>query len=193
MDTNNGAEKLINTIMDEARAAARKTEEDAAAAVAAIKQKLDDDKLALRAEYAERAERVKQDAIARALTNAELESRKELLGRKRGLLDRAFSEAYKRICTLPENERAALLKKLLLAECEGGEVIHPAPKEHMEDIVAEAAKSLPGGLTLGAEDAEIRSGFTVEGRGYYKNCSFTAVLEAAKEACEADVAKTLFD
>lgn len=193
MDSNQGAEKLINTIMDEARASARKTEEDAAAAVAAIKQRLEEDRDAVHREFAERAEQIKQDTIARAVTNAELEARKSLLAKKRALMDRAFSEAYKRICTLPEDERAAFLKKLLLTECRGGEVIHPAPREDMRSVVAEAAKSLPGGLTLGDEDESIRNGFSVEGKGFYKNCSFTAVLEAEKELCETDVAKVLFN
>ena len=193
MDTNTGAEKLVNTIMDEARAAAKKTEADSALAVAAVRQRLDEGRDEIRAEYAAKAESVRQDTIARALTNAELEARKSLLAKKRALMDRAFAEAYKRICTLPEDRRAALLKKLLLAECEGGETIHPAPREDMAGIVAEVSKSFAEGLTLGDADESIRNGFTVEGRGYYKNCSFTAVLEAAKEACETDVAAALFD
>ena len=189
MDNGSGAEKLINTIMDEARAHARQIEADAETKVKTINAKLEADRAALAAEFAERSERLRSDTVARAMTNAELESRKNLLAKKRGLMDRAYSEAYKRICTLPEDKRAALLLKLLKAECEGGEVIHPAPKEDMAAIVKDAGM----GLTLGEEDPSIRNGFTVEGKGYFKNCSFTAVMEAAKEQTEAEVASLLFD
>ena len=192
MDTNTGAEKLVNTIMDEARAAAQNTEAEAAAAVAEIKHRLDRDREELKREFDDRAERIKQDTIARALTNAELEARKGLLAKKRALIDRAFAEAYKRICTLPDTERRAFLKKLLLAECEGGEVIHPAPREDMASVVEEAAKSLPDGLSLGEPDETIRNGFIIEGKGFRKNCSFTAVMEAEREACESEVAKRIF-
>ena len=188
-----GAETLINTIMDEARAAAKKTEAEAAAAVAEIKRKLDEDRAGIKAEYDARAERAKQDTIARALTNAELEARKSLLAKKRALIDRAFAEAYKRICTLPDDKRRAFLKKLLLAECEGGEVIHPAPREDMTGVVEEAAKQIKGGLILGSVDETIRNGFTVEGGGYYKNCSFTAVMDQERERCETEVSKLLFN
>ena len=192
MSNDSGAEKLINTIMDEARAQAAQTEKQADMAIALTRKKLDDDRIAIKEEYARRAEAIKQDVIARAMTGAELEARKSLLAKKRGLADRAFSEAYKRICTLPDDKRTALLAKLLRTECEGGETIHPAPKENMADIVAAVSREKPGGLTLGEEDASIRNGFTIEGKGYFKNCSFTAVMDSARELYEGEVADILF-
>ena len=178
--------------MDEARAHAAQTEAQADAAVASVRKKLDDERDALKEEYARRAEAIKQDTIARAMTNAELEARKSLLAKKRALTDRAFSEAYKHICTMPAKDRDALLLKLLRKECEGGEIIHPAPKENMAELVSLVSEEKPGGLTLGAEDASISSGFTVEGKGYYKNCSFNAVMDSARELYEAEAADILF-
>ena len=189
MDNGSGAEKLINTIMDEARGHARQIEADAETRVKAINAKLEADRAELAAEFAERAETIRRDTVARAMTNAELESRKALLAKKRGLMDRAFSEAYKRICTLPEDKRSALLLKLLKTECEGGEVIRPAPREDMAEVVRLAGMD----LTLGEPEESIRNGFMIEGKGFVKNCSFTAVLDTARERCEAEVAKLLFD
>ena len=193
MENNSGAEKLVATIIEEARAGAARTEADAAAAVADIKRRLDEGRDEIHREFAAKAERVREDTVARALTNAELEARKSLLEKKRGLVDRAFSEAYKRICTMPEDRRRALLVKLLKSECAGGETIHPAPREDMADAVAEVAKLLPGGLIMGEPDELIRNGFSVEGKGFYKDCSFTAVLEAEREHSEAEVAALLFN
>ncbi len=192
MDNNSGAEKLVATIIEEARAEAAQKETEAAAAVAEIKRRLDEGRDEIKRDYAARAERVREDTVARALTNAELEARKSLLEKKRALMDRAFAEAYKRICTLPEDKRRALLLKLLLKECSGGETVHPAPREDMADVVAEAAEKLPGGLIMGEQDETVRNGFTVEGEGFYKDCSFTSVLEAERESCEPEVASLLF-
>lgn len=188
MDNGSGAEKLINSIIDDARAQAKQIEADAEARVRAVNARLEADRETLRAEFAERTEAIRRDTVARAVTAAELDARKELLAKKRGLVDRAFAEAYKRVCTLPDDKRSALLLKLLKAECEGGEIIHPAPKENMAAVVEQAGL----GLKLGEPDEAIRSGFTVEGKGFFKNCSFTAVLEGARENCETEVAKLLF-
>ena len=84
------------------------------------------------------------------------------------------------------------MTKLLRAECEGGEVIHPAPKENMAGIVAAVGREFKEGLTLGEQDETIRNGFTIEGKGYYKNCCFTAVLESARELYEGETADILF-
>ena len=193
MDNNSGAEKLVAAIIEEARAGAARIEAETAEAVAEIKRRRDEAHDEIKHEHAVRAERVREDTISRALTNAELEARKSLLAKKRALVDRAYSEAYKRICTLPDDKRRALLSKLLLRECAGGEVIHPAPKEDMAEVVKEASSKIPGGLTLGSPDESIRNGFTVEGSGYYKDCSFAAVMQEERERCETETAGILFD
>ena len=59
--------------------------------------------------------------------------------------------------------------------------------------MAEVVRLAGMDLTLGEPEESIRNGFMIEGKGFVKNCSFTAVLDTARERCEAEVAKLLFD
>ena len=87
MDTNNGAEKLIASILEEARADAAAIEWKSTEDINAVRQKLEADKEVLRDEFTQKASRQRELTLATARTNAELTGRKRLLVRKRALID----------------------------------------------------------------------------------------------------------
>ena len=189
MENGAGADKLIASILEEAHAQASAIEWKSTEAIAAIKQRLEEGKEALREEFTQKAMAEREMKLATARTNAELAGRKELLARKRALIDRAYEQAGEQICALTGEKRSALLKKLIKAECEGGETIHPSAKDRaaLERIAAEA------GLKLGENDETAIDGFMIEGANYVKNCSFAALMEEIKAATEAEVTKALFE
>ena len=192
MDNTKGADRLIASIMEDAQAQADALEAQAAEEAAAIRKKLDEDREKLRKEFSERAEAERADTIRRAVTNAELEGRKELLAKKRELIDRAYSEAYDRLCGMQGAERDRILKKLLRTECEGGETICPASadREALSRLVG--ACGVPG-LTLGNTQGGIQGGFVVKGSNFIKDCSFKALMESVRSETLERVAEILFE
>ncbi len=192
MENGNGADKLIASILEEAHAQASAIEWKSAEAISEIKKRLEDGKEAIREEFTQKAQAARELTLATARTNAELAGRKELLARKRALIDRAFDAARERICALTGAEREELLKKLLSRECEGSEVIRPAPRDRkaLETLVSACGVK---GLELGADDGAITDGFTVEGANYVKNCSFDSLMEEARASAESEVTKVLFN
>ncbi|MBO4562829.1 MAG: hypothetical protein J5772_04375 [Clostridia bacterium] len=192
METGNGADKLITSILEEAHAQASAVEWHATEAVDAIRKKLEADRERLKEEFDEKARSAREETLARARTNAELSARKELLKKKRGLIDEAYRAAYEGVCALTGEKREALLKKLIGRECEGGETLLPSEKdrEYLEKLIP-AMEGL--GLKLGENEKDLTDGFVIRGANYVKNCSFEALMEEVRAATQADVVKTLFN
>lgn len=191
METGNGADKLITTILEEAREQAAAIEWHSNENIAAINAKLERGREALREEFTLRAKNERELILKTAVTNARLENGKELLKGKRAVIDRAYEEAAKAVCALEGEKRASLLLSMLRRECEGGETVHASEKDRaaLEKAIA-ACPELR--LKLGG-DAEVSDGFTLEGSNYYKDCSFAALMEQARAATESEVCGILFD
>ncbi len=192
MDTNNGAEKLIASILEEARADAAAIEWKSTEDINAVRRKLEADKEALRDEFTQKASRQRELTLATARTNAELTGRKRLLVRKRALIDEAYAKAYKRIAALDGEGRAALLKRLLERECEGGETVCPAEKD-LETVCALIEGRAVSGVSVGEADPSITDGFIIKGSNYVKNCSFDALMEEVRQLTSAKAAELLFN
>ncbi|MBQ1817826.1 MAG: hypothetical protein II124_04255 [Clostridia bacterium] len=191
METGNGADKLITTILEEAREQAAAIEWHANEAVDAIRKKLEQDREAVREEFTAKAQDERELILETSATNARLQSRKELLAGKRGVMDRAYEEAYRSLCALGGQRRTALLARMLKAECEGGETVRPSEKdrEAVEKLLPACGVA---GLKLGETDPGVTDGFTVTGSNFYKDCSFEALLRDSRAGLDARVAGILF-
>ena len=191
MENNNGADKLITSILQEAHEQASAIEWRSAEAVSEIKQRLAQSLESVRDEFTKKAADAREMQLATARTNAELQGHKDLLFRKRALIGKAYSEAYGRICALEGEKRDALLLKLLERECEGGETVRPSEKDRtaVEKLLRSCSKA---GLSLGETDPAISDGFSIMGRNYYKDCSFAALLDEARALTESEVTEKLF-
>ena len=146
----------------------------------------------LRDEFTQKASRQRELTLATARTNAELTGRKRLLVRKRALIDEAYAKAYKRIAALDGEGRAALLKRLLERECEGGETVCPAEKD-LETVRALIEGGAVSGVSVGEADPSITDGFIIKGSNYVKNCSFDALMEEVRQLTSAKAAELLFN
>ena len=192
MDNNNGADKLISSILEDARSLAAAYEAQAAADIATIKAELDEDRERLRDEYAKKARLEKADIIKRAKTNAELDCRKELLERKHKVISAAYAEAAKRLKAMTGAEREAVLSRMLSREASGGETVCPAPTDRAALSKLVGASGIPG-LSLGEDEPAIDGGFILKGPNFIKDCSFDALMEDVKAATLEKTAGILFD
>ncbi|MCR5611790.1 MAG: hypothetical protein K6F68_08205 [Clostridiales bacterium] len=192
MDNTNGADKLITGILEAAQAEAQAIEADAASEVAAIKERLHDDKERLKDEFAKKAAAEREDLIKRAAVNAELDGRRETLKRKHALIDRAYSVAAEKLSALDGAEREAFLMKLLKKECSGFETVHPAERDEKAIGALLPACGIQG-LKLGEAASGLDGGFILEGENYVKDCSFKAFMNEIKAETLNKAAAVLFD
>ncbi len=190
MENNNGADKLISSILQEAHEQAAAIEWHSAEAIAAIKKRFEESRDAVRDEFTKKAEDERRLAISTARTNAELSARKELLAGKRALIDKAYSEAYGMLCAIEGEKRNELLLKLLRRECGEGDTVRPSKKDR--DAIEKLLPEAGAGLTLGDCDEDVSDGFSLVGKNYYKNCSFAALMDDVRAVSESDVVTKLF-
>ena len=192
MENDNGAEKLIKSIMEEAHAQASAAEERAEFQAEAIRKRFGEEREKLRAEFEERSRAAREDILAKARTGAELEARKDRLARRTALIESAYEEAYKRLVSMKGEEREKVLRKLIERECEGGETICPADADRaaVEKLVREMPEKR---LAVGNAEPDIEGGFTLRGANYYKDCSFRALMDETMENTKTAVADALFN
>lgn len=190
MDTGNSAEKLIASILEDAQKQAAAVEARANEEAEAIRRRLEEDRESMKTEFAEKARLVREEAMARARTNAELAARKDLLARKRGLIDETYAEAYRRLCAIEGAEREAVIAKLMKRECESGVTVRPAPRDRA--AVVRIAAEMDIDVNVGEDDPDVTDGFTLRGGNYFKSCSFAELMDEAKTAFMNDTVKKLF-
>ena len=187
-----GTNKLAERIVADARAAAEQTLSEANAGARAIcaenAQKCD----ALRADFAQKREAAVQSVLDGSKTRAAIDGKKAALRKKRAVIDAVFEQGYSALCALPADARGAICKRLLVSEVEGGETVVPAKADRAQ-IAAILSEMKTADLKLSDEDAPLDGGFLLVGRGYEKDCSFTAVLSMLRDAEETAVANLLFD
>lgn len=187
MESIGNKDKLLCRILDDARADAAKTAEQAADSVKEIERERDSKIAALVAEH----EKKRDQAIAGIMdgnrTAAILASRREDLQSRREVIDMVFENTYQQLLKLDDDKRKKLYLSLLKQEALQGDVIVPAKVDRQ--ILAQI---LPTGLTLCDEDAMIDGGFCIRSKGYEKDCSMASVLAQLRMDEETAVAKQLF-
>lgn len=194
-DLNNGASKLKERILEAARAdaaaVAAKAQEDCAEIAAKAQRQMEQNEQ----QYTKAQEEAVKAILERSRTNAELTARKEGLASRRALMDQAFDEAYRALCGQSGAERAALCKRLLLQEAEGGETVLAAKADYaaLEPLVKEVSGQLKAPLQIAEADTDVEYGFVLKGAGFEKDCSFAALLRDARALEETGVANILFD
>ncbi len=194
----NNADRLIDRILEDAKAEADQTL--AAARAEAEKSALlaQDQVFEAEREGALRAKRAREAILERSRTNAALDSRKYALKARRAVVDTAFAQAGEALLALEGEQRAALIRSLLLKEAEGGETVCPAPADAdcaraaLQEVNAALAAKNAAPLTLGESARQLEGGFLLVGAGYEKNCSFAALLQETRAAEESAVASILF-
>ena len=193
----NGIEKLTQQIAADAQA-------EIDAILAEAREKAD----AITADYAQRAEtaanqRLTKGAEAaaqreeRLVSMADMERRKTLLAAKQDMVGKAFDRALERLCSLPDEEYAALLTRLAVsASTSGKEQLILSPKDRSrvgKQVVDAANAALPGGtLTLSEQTRPMAGGLILSDGSVEVNCTFETLIRLQRGAIAGDVATVLF-
>lgn len=134
------------------------------------------------------------------LRMAELEARKARLAAKREVVDQVFDAVLGGIQSMPESQRMAFNRRLLLAAASGGETILCAGEDaeqfsgsFLDDVNAELARAGKKPVRLGSGRRETGGGFILKDGALEIDCRYRQILAERRPALEADVAAILFD
>lgn len=190
-----GIEKITGRINADAQAEIDAVLAQAQAQADEIKAKYD---AQAKKEYQELLTRGKSAAAEREShlnSGAQMEARKMLLAAKQEMLDKAFAEAEKQLCALPDKEMTALLVKLAKQASSTGkeEVIlaKGVAKRIGKNVVAEANKSGLN-LTLSQQEGSFAGGLLLNDGAVEVNCTFETLVRLARGEMAGQVAKVLF-
>lgn len=181
--------------------------EESKAALDALSAQTEETLREIRREYEDRAERERQEAekkqtaaaeerLERLRSAARMETEKMLLAAKQEIMEEAFGMALKKLCTLPQEQYAAFLKKLLReAVSTGRETVifnHKDKSELGARLVGEVNAELGAHLTLSEKDGAMQAGFLLSDGECEINCDFAVLLSSRREELERETASRLF-
>ena len=126
----------------------------------------------------------------------DLESRKELLAKKRMCMEKAFQKAKQKILGLDDAGYEKFLFGLLKKTgAKGGKVWFSKRDERFfnEAFFAKAKEELSGELEPGGVNEILESGFILVCGDVMINCSLDSVIKQARDQLESEVARILFE
>lgn len=191
MEETTGTNKLVERILNDARADAEKTASETQEKLNVIQKELDAKLAGLKADFESKRSAAVKSVLDGCKTRASLDGRKEALTKKRAVIDRVFAETYQNMLGLDDATRKEICANLLKREAEDGDTVVPAGRDR--ENIAAVLKDWKGvKLSLSGDDAALEGGFLLVNEGYEKDCSFRSVLSELRDSEETDVAKRLF-
>ena len=194
----NNGDKLIERIIEDARAEADAAAAAGEAEAARILAKGESEIASMRRENEKKCAEAARELDERSRIRGNLEARKFTLAKRRATVKEAFENTLSKLNELSGADRERLLIKLLESEAEGGERIYPAPADRpliqklLPVINEKLASRGKRPLVLEARDQSFRGGFLLVSDIYEKNCSFESLMIDLKAQEEAKAAKMLF-
>ncbi len=189
----NGIDNITKRIADEGENAAR---EIIAAAEAEAR--------ALRAEYAKKAEGVREKILVRARKDAEdaafrIESsassdvRRSYLAKKQELISEAFDKAEEKLASLSGDELVSALASLAIRAAAGQEgelVLAEKDASLKEKILAKCSENK--GITVSEETHSLGGGFIFRRGSTEINCTFARLASELRDELQLEIAEILF-
>ncbi len=142
-----------------------------------------------------------QERRSRLISAAEMEGRQELLTVKQELLDKAFTLALDRLCSMPEQDYIDLLAALTAqASVTGREQLILSPMDRTRYGVRVATKAngilsqqgRTAELTLSQQARDFRGGVILSDGDVEVNCTFETLVRLARSTAAGEVARVLF-
>jgi hypothetical protein len=194
------AQAILNKIEEDAKDTAQKTLTDAQAKTEEMKAASREKIEGMHKTMLSQAERDAEALEQRMLRMAELDERKELLEKKRALMDEAFTLASAKLSAMPVVEKRAFFQKKLLENAMGGETLMIGADKAQwfdEQFFTEANAALikagkTAGLTRAAEKRAGCEGFALGAGGVEIRCTFDALLDEARSFQEQQIVEDLF-
>ncbi len=147
-------------------------------------------------EIREKAEADCREEERRFRAIMDLESRKELLSKKRLCIDEAFMKAKQKILRLDDTKYGGFLFGLL-KKCgaEGGAVWFSKREERFFDdaFFKKAKEEIGGGIRPGGVRESLETGFVLVNGDIMIDCSLDAVIKQARDELESEAARILFE
>ncbi|UCD83545.1 MAG: hypothetical protein JSU92_09585 [Deltaproteobacteria bacterium] len=193
-------ESIINKIKEDAEREGQRIESDMTDTVGRKIREAEQEAAGIILEAEKRSRSRARELKERMLTAMGLENRNQLLSEKQQLIQEAFKHALKSLETLPDNRYREIIKKLLLAIREVGEVI-VSPKDTKRfnnEFLAEVNRELAGRrkgsgkLQFSQEQREMRGGFILRRGKQEINASFESILQERQEELETELERILF-
>lgn len=194
-------DKIVEKIIGDAEAEARRIEAEASRKVEEIEERAAGEIRRVEEEAEKRAEVEAREQCRRLVSAAQLELRKGVLTEKQNLISQAFERALKRLVELKKDGYQKVVRVLLLKAVEGGdeEIIvcskdrDRVSPEFLAEVNAEfSARGKKGDLKLSEENRDLAGGFVLRKGRRETNCSFESILASVREELEPKVAEMLF-
>ena len=177
---------------------------------AVIAQEAEKDCEVIRADYAQKVQRVYESAVKngetearlvaeRFVRNAKLNARKDILTAKQEAMDMAFAAAKAKLEAMDEDKYVAWLADMACEASDGsGELILSKRDAALGDKIVEKANEalLANGkkaeLTVSTETQDLDAGFVLRDGKLEVNCTLSAILDMKRKDIAAAVADMLF-
>jgi V/A-type H+-transporting ATPase subunit E len=193
------AKQVIEKILSDANAEAKKIAKQAKEKAAADQAQLDEQLDKYKKQTETLAKKAGEDEKSHILAAARMDIAKQLLAEKRKILDEVFEQARKQLKELPDEQYRKLCAKLILEAVETGDeevVIDTNEKridqEFIKKVNRELGPGYKGNLRLSDEKQELGAGFILRRDKIKTNVSINVLLEQARKELEIELAKELF-
>lgn len=190
-----GLETILARIESDAQAKIDAIKRENDAALAAIREKNSAERSQLLQQLHTLGEQTAKERHERLCSAADMEVKKLTLSARQEVLGEAYDLALDKLCALKGEDYIALLVDLAVkASRQGGTLIFSETDRAAvgEAVVNRCNTDHGRSLTLSQETAPIRAGFILDEGETEVNCSFEALVRAARQRTEREVAALLF-
>ncbi len=196
-----GADRIIQRVLDDAQARAESIKAEASEKADAIESEAREKANRRKEHILEQASKSADEQKSRIIGVAQLEARKKLLAAKQEMIGEAFQKTLDEMSGLDDQEYLSVIRNLLLEITDTGTetvIFNERDKERItEDFWKKVNTGLAnqgkkGELQLSEETRPIKGGFILQRGGLEMNCSFESLLERKRDELEYEVAELLF-
>ena len=186
------AEALTQGIIDDVRAEADKMTAEADSYKERVVAEAQEKARALLEQAAKDSENNVETLIGRGKNASELLTRKTLLAAKQQIVGKVFSDVRKKLLDMPKSEYLALIARLIDVYAEKGDKVILSKQAPItaEDVTALSASKKLGLVAFKTGDFD--GGIVLSGEKFDKDLTFSALIDAEREAFESQAAAKLF-
>lgn len=197
MSINEIKEKILGDALEEKRKIQKKAEIEIEKIKNLAKKEIESIKKEILERYNQESELKEKKIITEAILN----TKKDILSEKQAIINNVFSEALNRINKLEDEKYLSLLEKLILDNIETGEETVYIGKQERKAINHEFIKKIneklnlqgkKGLLELSKKRLPILGGVVLGSGEVKKNASLEVILEKVKDEIETELNKFLF-
>ncbi len=196
-----GADRIIQRVMDDAQARAESVKAEASEKASVIETEANEKAKRRKEHILEQARKTAAEQKSRIIGVAQLEARKKLLAAKQEMIGQAFQGALEELVSQKDQDYLSVINDLLLEMTDTGTeavIFNELDKKKITDqFLDKVNESLveqgkEGKLKLLDETRNIKGGFILQRRGLEINCSFESLLAIKRDELEYEVAELLF-